>query len=46
VGKLEELPFFNIPWGHNREVIDSLREGSQRLWYATKLLKTVGLAMF
>ena len=39
VGKLEELPFFNIPWGHNREVIDSLSEGSQRLWYANQTIK-------
>jgi predicted nuclease of restriction endonuclease-like (RecB) superfamily len=38
-GKLEELPFFNIPWGHNREVIDSLSEGSQRLWYANQTIK-------
>lgn len=36
VGKLEDLPFFNIPWGHNREVIDSLSEASQKLWYATR----------
>jgi predicted nuclease of restriction endonuclease-like (RecB) superfamily len=39
VGKLEDLPFFNIPWGHNREIIDSLSEASQKLWYANQTIK-------
>ena len=39
VGKLEDLPFFNIPWGHNREVIDSLSESTQKLWYANQTIK-------
>lgn len=34
VGKLENLPFFDIPWGHNREIMDSIKELDQRLWYA------------
>ena len=28
VGKLEDLPFFNIPWGHNNEITKSLSEVS------------------
>ncbi|GDX36738.1 hypothetical protein LBMAG18_12490 [Alphaproteobacteria bacterium] len=39
MGKLEDLPFFNIPWGHNREVIDSLSEVMQKLWYANQTIK-------
>ncbi len=38
-GKLEELPFFNIPWGHNREIIDSVKDDKQSLWYAKETLK-------
>ena len=39
MGKLEDFPFFNIPWGHNREVIDSLSEASQKLWYAHQTIE-------
>lgn len=39
VGKLEDLPFFDIPWGHNREILDSIKELQQRLWYADQTVK-------
>ena len=38
-GKLEELPFFAIPWGHNREIIDSIEDQNQRLWYANQAIE-------
>ncbi len=38
-GKLEELPLFGIPWGHNREIIDSIKDLEQRLWYAEQIIK-------
>lgn len=39
VGKLDELPFFYIPWGHNREILDSTKDQEQRLWYANQIIK-------
>jgi predicted nuclease of restriction endonuclease-like (RecB) superfamily len=39
VGKLEKLPFFEIPWGHNREIIDSIKDSEQRLWYASQVIQ-------
>ena len=38
-GKLAELPFFEIPWGHNREIMDSIKDLEQRLWYAQQIIK-------
>ncbi|HSW85873.1 MAG TPA: PDDEXK nuclease domain-containing protein [Rhabdochlamydiaceae bacterium] len=34
VGKLEDLPFFNLPWGHNIVLLESLKDINERLWYA------------
>ena len=39
MGKLEELPFFNIPWGHNRELVDSIKNSEESLWYAREIIK-------
>ena len=39
VDKLEELPFFRIPWGHNREIIDLVADKKQRLWYAKQTIE-------
>ena len=39
VGKLEELSFFNIPWGHNRELVDSIDDHNQHIWYAAQIVK-------
>ncbi len=34
VGKLEELPIFNIPWGHNIAIFEGVKFLDERLWYA------------
>ena len=39
MGKLEDLPFFNIPWFIIERFIDSLSEASQKLWYANQTIK-------
>jgi len=31
--------FLNIPWGHNREIIDKISDFTQRLWYAQQTIK-------
>jgi predicted nuclease of restriction endonuclease-like (RecB) superfamily len=28
-----------IPWGHNREILDKLKESEQRLWYANQVIE-------
>lgn len=38
VGKFEDLPVFNIPWGHNIAIITKLKETTERLWYAQKAI--------
>lgn len=37
VGELE-FAFFNIPWGHNRELLSAVKDFDQRLWYATQVV--------
>ncbi len=39
VGQLDELPVFNIPWGHNILLISKLKDNTQRLWYAQKVIE-------
>ena len=39
VVKLDEIDFFKIPWGHNREIIDSVKNKEQRLWYANQAIE-------
>lgn len=34
VGGVNEIPFFEIPWGHNVTLIDQTESTEQRLWYA------------
>jgi predicted nuclease of restriction endonuclease-like (RecB) superfamily len=34
VGQLENLPVFNIPWGHNAVLLEKLKNREERLWYA------------
>ena len=34
VGKIEDLPIFNIPWGHNIVIFESLKSFEERFWYA------------
>jgi hypothetical protein len=32
VRQLDNLPFFNIPWGHNIRLIQKLKETQELLW--------------
>lgn len=34
----DELPIFNIPWGHNVMLINKIDNNEQRLWYAQKTI--------
>lgn len=34
VGKLVDLPIFNLPWGHNIVLLESLKDLNERIWYA------------
>ncbi len=38
VAKIEDLPVFNIPWGHNAVLIGKVKDPETRLWYARKTL--------
>jgi predicted nuclease of restriction endonuclease-like (RecB) superfamily len=39
VRQFEELPIFNVPWGHNVILITKLKDHDQRLWYAQKAIE-------
>jgi predicted nuclease of restriction endonuclease-like (RecB) superfamily len=39
VAQLNNLPFFNIPWGHNVVLMDQVLSNEQRLWYAEQIIK-------
>ncbi len=39
VGQIEELPFFQIPWGHNVLLLERLKSEEERLWYASKAIE-------
>jgi hypothetical protein len=39
VGKLEELPVFNIPWGHNIAIFEGVKSLEERLWYANMVIQ-------
>lgn len=39
VGKLEELPIFNIPWGHNIAIFEGVKSLEERLWYANMVIQ-------
>ena len=39
VAKIENLPVFNIPWGHNAVLIGKIKDPETRLWYAQKTLE-------
>lgn len=34
VGKLKDLPVFNISWGHNIAIFEGVKSLDERLWYA------------
>ena len=39
VGQIQDLPVFNIPWGHNGVLLEKLKDNNQRLWYAQKTIE-------
>jgi len=39
VRQLEELPIFNIPWGHNVALLQKIDNNNERFWYAQKTLE-------
>lgn len=39
VAKLEDLPIFHIPWGHNVLIMEKIKEPAERLWYAQKTIE-------
>lgn len=39
VGQIKDLPFFQIPWGHNIILMTKLKDDDQRLWYANKAIE-------
>lgn len=39
VGKFEDLPIFNIPWGHNIAIFESVKPLEERLWYANMVIQ-------
>jgi predicted nuclease of restriction endonuclease-like (RecB) superfamily len=36
---LEDLPVFNIPWGHNAILLEKIKDNDTRFWYAQKTLE-------
>jgi predicted nuclease of restriction endonuclease-like (RecB) superfamily len=39
VGKLEELPVFNIAWGHNIAIFEGVKSLDELLWYANMIIQ-------
>ena len=39
VGQIEELPIFNIPWGHNAVLVEKIKDLNLKLWYAQKAIE-------
>ena len=39
VAQLEELPVFNIPWGHNVILLQKIKDTGRRFWYAQRALE-------
>jgi predicted nuclease of restriction endonuclease-like (RecB) superfamily len=39
VRQFDDLPFSNIPWGHNILLLTKLKDEKQRLWYAQKTIE-------
>lgn len=39
VRQLDELPVFQIPWGHNVVLLQKLKNQDDRLWYAQKAIE-------
>ena len=39
VAQLDNLPIFSIPWGHNALILEKIKDTSERLWYASKVIE-------
>jgi len=39
VGQLENLPVFQIPWGHNIAIIENVKNMNERLWYVNMTIE-------
>jgi predicted nuclease of restriction endonuclease-like (RecB) superfamily len=39
VAKIEDLPIFHIPWGHNILIMEKIKKLEERLWYAQKAIE-------
>lgn len=39
VAQLDDLPIFNIPWGHNAVLLEKIKNNKERLWYAQKIIE-------
>ncbi|CDK30839.1 PDDEXK nuclease domain-containing protein [Candidatus Babela massiliensis] len=39
VAQLDNLPIFNIPWGHNAILLEKIKNNKERLWYAQKTIE-------
>ena len=37
--QLDELPTFNVPWGHNVVILQKIKTVEERLWYAQKVIE-------
>lgn len=39
VAQLDDLPVFFIPWGHNALILEKVKNTTERLWYASKIIE-------
>ncbi|MGL5264054.1 MAG: PDDEXK nuclease domain-containing protein [Candidatus Rhabdochlamydia sp.] len=39
VAQLDDLPIFSIPWGHNALILEKIKDTTERLWYASKVIE-------
>jgi len=39
VAQLNDLPIFSIPWGHNALILEKIKDTTERLWYASKVIE-------
>jgi predicted nuclease of restriction endonuclease-like (RecB) superfamily len=39
VGQLDQLPIFNLPWGHNVAIFEGVKDLKKQLWYAKMVIE-------
>lgn len=39
VAQIDNLPIFQIPWGHNSLILEKIKSVEERLWYANKTIE-------